>query len=47
MFALAGTIGTGLFIGSGKLIRYGGPLLALLNYILVGSVCWGMSELKA
>jgi amino acid transporter len=29
MIALAGTIGTGLFLGSGKAIARGGPLGAL------------------
>ena len=42
MFALAGTIGTGLFLTSGKVIRYGGPLLALIDFGLMGTVTWGM-----
>ena len=31
-----GTIGTGLFLGSGKAITYGGPVGALLGYSLIG-----------
>lgn len=36
MIALAGAIGTGLFLGSGKAISRGGPLGALLGYLFVG-----------
>nr|OQO23832.1 hypothetical protein B0A51_09776 [Rachicladosporium sp. CCFEE 5018] len=36
MIALAGTIGTGLFLGSGKAITRGGPLGAFLGYLFVG-----------
>ena len=43
MFALAGVIGTGLFLGSGKAIAHGGPVGTLLAYSLVGSVIWCIS----
>ncbi len=36
MIALAGTIGTGLFLGSGRAIANAGPLGAFLGYTLVG-----------
>lgn len=36
MIALAGAIGTGLFLGSGKAIARGGPLGALLGYLFTG-----------
>ncbi|KAK4546103.1 hypothetical protein LTR36_002240 [Oleoguttula mirabilis] len=36
MIALAGTIGTGLFLGSGKAIARGGPLGAFLGYLIIG-----------
>ncbi|RFU30926.1 hypothetical protein B7463_g5407, partial [Scytalidium lignicola] len=36
MIALAGAIGTGLFLGSGKAIAAGGPLGAFLGYTFVG-----------
>jgi amino acid transporter len=42
MIALAGTIGTGLFLGSGKAIADGGPLGALLGYTLVGILVSGV-----
>ncbi|WVQ79479.1 hypothetical protein IAT38_001578 [Cryptococcus sp. DSM 104549] len=42
MIALAGTLGSGLFLGSGKTIAYAGPVGALLAYILVGTVSWSM-----
>ncbi|KAK9452404.1 amino acid permease/ SLC12A domain-containing protein [Limtongia smithiae] len=44
MIALAGTLGTGLFLGSGKAIRHAGPAGALIAYILVGTVVWGMIQ---
>ncbi|KAF9461633.1 amino acid permease/ SLC12A domain-containing protein [Collybia nuda] len=36
MIAIAGTIGTGLFLGSGKAIANGGPVGAVLGYLIVG-----------
>ncbi len=36
MIALAGTIGTGLFLGSGRAIARAGPLGALLGFSIVG-----------
>jgi len=51
MIALAGTIGTGLFLGSGRAITNGGPLGALLGYTLVGLLVVGpvisIAELSA
>ncbi|KAF9454452.1 hypothetical protein P691DRAFT_692680 [Macrolepiota fuliginosa MF-IS2] len=40
MIAIAGTIGTGLFLGSGNVLRKAGPLGALVAYILVGTVTY-------
>ncbi|KAH9951089.1 general amino acid permease 1 [Amylocystis lapponica] len=37
MIAIAGTLGTGLFLGSGNALREGGPLGALIAYALVGT----------
>ncbi|KAG1894047.1 lysine-specific permease [Suillus fuscotomentosus] len=36
----AGTLGTGLFLGSGKALSGAGPLSALIAYALVGSVAY-------
>ncbi|KAJ7092972.1 amino acid permease/ SLC12A domain-containing protein [Mycena belliarum] len=36
MIAIAGTLGTGLFLGSGKALANGGPVGALLGYTIVG-----------
>ncbi len=44
LIGLAGTLGTGLFLGSGKTIRQGGPLGALLAYIQTGSMAYCMCE---
>jgi len=40
MIAIAGTIGTGLFLGSGSALQGAGPLGALLAYLLVGTVAY-------
>jgi amino acid transporter len=37
---IAGTIGTGLFLGSGRAIQRAGPLGALIAYAHVGSVAY-------
>ncbi|KAJ7719963.1 amino acid permease/ SLC12A domain-containing protein [Mycena metata] len=42
MIALAGTLGSGLFLGSGKAIVLAGPVGALLAYIHVGTICYCM-----
>ncbi|KAJ7628771.1 amino acid permease/ SLC12A domain-containing protein [Roridomyces roridus] len=36
MIAIAGTIGTGLFLSSGKALANGGPAGALIGYLIVG-----------
>lgn len=49
MIAIAGTIGTGLFLGSGKAISNGGPVGALLGYtfvgLLVGCMMYSLGEM--
>ncbi|KAG6334175.1 hypothetical protein ID866_4922 [Astraeus odoratus] len=40
MIAIAGTLGTGLFLGSGQAISGAGPLGALIAYGLVGTVAY-------
>jgi len=40
MIAIAGTLGTGLFLGSGKTLSSAGPLGALIAYSLVGTVAY-------
>ncbi|PWY87368.1 hypothetical protein BO70DRAFT_420934 [Aspergillus heteromorphus CBS 117.55] len=51
MIALAGTIGTGLFLSSGRAIAHAGPLGAFLAYSLMGlavsSVVFGVGEMGA
>ena len=41
LMALGGTIGTGLFLGSGKAIREAGPAI-LLAYLITGIICFGI-----
>ncbi len=38
MIAIGGTIGTGLFLGTGKSLSTGGPASMLLCYAIVGAV---------
>ncbi|KAJ7232780.1 amino acid permease/ SLC12A domain-containing protein [Mycena haematopus] len=40
MIAIAGTIGTGLFLGSGKSLAEGGPASMLICYALVGFIVY-------
>ncbi|KAH7922216.1 general amino acid permease 1 [Leucogyrophana mollusca] len=40
MIAIAGTLGTGLFLGSGQALSGAGPLGALIAYALVGTVAY-------
>ncbi|XP_006461751.1 hypothetical protein AGABI2DRAFT_205624 [Agaricus bisporus var. bisporus H97] len=40
MIAIAGTIGTGLFLGSGSALQGAGPAGALIAYLLIGSVAY-------
>ncbi|PBP18428.1 Amino acid/polyamine transporter I [Diplocarpon rosae] len=51
MIALAGTIGTGLFLSSGQAVAQSGPLGALLGYLVIGltacSVTFANAEMGA
>lgn len=38
MIALGGTIGTGLFLGTGKSLATGGPASMLIAYLIVGAI---------
>ena len=44
---IAGTIGTGLFLGSGSALQGAGPLGALLAYLLVGTVAYSFVDLSS
>lgn len=44
MIALAGTIGTGLFLNSGRMIAHGGPVGAVLAFALTGSIAYSTRE---
>ena len=39
LIALGGTIGTGLFLGSGKSIQLAGPSI-VLAYLITGAICF-------
>jgi AAT family amino acid transporter len=38
MIAIGGTIGTGLFLGTGKSLATGGPASMLLSYVICGGI---------
>ncbi|KAH0829668.1 hypothetical protein AYO21_10084 [Fonsecaea monophora] len=40
MIAIGGSIGTGLFVGSGKALAYGGPASLLLSFALTGCMLY-------
>lgn len=42
MIALGGTIGTGLFVGSGQALQMGGPCFLLVAYILMSCLVYGI-----
>ncbi|KAJ5623815.1 Arginine permease CAN1 [Penicillium lagena] len=42
MIAIGGTIGTGLFIGSGEAISHAGPVGALIAYMFIGSIVFSV-----
>ncbi|KAJ3538399.1 hypothetical protein NM208_g5923 [Fusarium decemcellulare] len=44
MIALGGTIGTGLFVGTGQALAIGGPLFLLLAYLLIAFLIFGISS---
>ncbi|KAF2764329.1 hypothetical protein EJ03DRAFT_321399 [Teratosphaeria nubilosa] len=51
MIALGGTIGTGLFVGSGQTLARGGPLFILMAYCVMSLFVWcivtGITEVAA
>ncbi|KAH9464044.1 hypothetical protein Pst134EA_002462 [Puccinia striiformis f. sp. tritici] len=42
MIAIGGTIGTGLFVGSGEALHSGGPVALLLGYSIMGVIVYSM-----
>lgn len=42
MIAIGGTIGTGLFVGSGQALRMGGPLFLVLSYCILSTIVYGV-----
>jgi amino acid transporter len=40
MIAISGSIGTGLFVASGRALSQGGPASVLLAYVIVGVMLW-------
>ncbi|KAL2864372.1 proline permease PrnB [Aspergillus lucknowensis] len=51
LMALGGTIGTGLFVGSGQALNIGGPLSLFLGYVFISTVVYcvvtGIAEIGA
>lgn len=45
MIALGGTIGTGLFVGSGQALLMGGPLFFFIGYCLITILVYGIVSL--
>lgn len=42
MIAIGGTIGTGLFVGSGQALARGGPAFLLVAYCLISALVYGV-----
>lgn len=47
MIAIAGMIGTGLFLASGQAIATAGPVGALFGYMAMGLITWGIALMTA
>ena len=45
-YKLAGSIGTGLFLGLGEILAFCGPLGSLIVYILVASVVYRCARIR-
>lgn len=44
MIAIGGSIGTGLFVGSGGALRTGGPAAVLIGWLLIGSMLYSVCQ---
>lgn len=44
MIAIGGSIGTGLFVGSGKALRIGGPAAVVIAWIMTGSMVYSVVQ---
>ncbi|KAF2628073.1 hypothetical protein BU25DRAFT_467379 [Macroventuria anomochaeta] len=42
MIAIGGTIGTGLFVGSGQALRMGNPFFLVLSYVIISTMIYGV-----
>jgi len=40
MITLNGTLGTGLYWGGGRILEIGGPVAAVLSFLLLGILAW-------
>lgn len=44
MISIGGTIGTGLFIGTGSILADAGPVSALISFLFIGSLAFGVIQ---
>ncbi|KAL6454004.1 CAN3 Probable lysine/arginine permease CAN3 [Candida maltosa Xu316] len=44
MIAIGGTIGTGLFISSGDLLMKTGPVMSLISFLFVTTICFSVTQ---
>ena len=44
MIAIGGTIGTGLFISTGSLIHNTGPVMSLISFLFVTTICFSVTQ---
>ena len=44
MIAIGGTIGTGLFISTGSLLHTTGPVMSLISFLFVTTICFSVNQ---
>ncbi|KAF2627713.1 hypothetical protein BU25DRAFT_341274 [Macroventuria anomochaeta] len=44
MITISGTLGVGLYVRGGTILRLGGPVAVLLSFALLGALAWGVMQ---
>lgn len=44
MITISGTLGVGLYVRGGTILRLGGPIAVVLSFALLGALAWGVMQ---